>query len=64
MSENLELIKAEQQLTGFAHAAQGFDVISLVKAMGLYAKEWDQLKADIPWLPEKIVNEIDNHFGL
>ena len=64
MSENLELLKAEQQLTGFAHAAQGFGVISLVEAMGLDAKEWGQLKADMPFLPDKIVSEIDAHFGL
>jgi hypothetical protein len=62
MSDNLELVKAEQQLTGFAHAFSGFDAISLIQSMGLRVEEWEQLKIDMPWLPEKLVKEIDEHF--
>lgn len=62
MSTPLPIEKAEQQFTGFAHAYHGFDVISLVESMGLQADEWEQVKADMPWLSEKIVNEVDDYF--
>ena len=61
MDRNIEL--AEQQLTGFHHAAEGYDIVSLVEAMGLRAEEWGQLKDNIPWLAEKYVKQIDEHFN-
>ncbi len=62
MSENLELVKAEQQLTGFAHAYGGFGVISLIEDMGLRSEEWDELRGSVPWLPEELREEIDEYF--
>lgn len=59
---NIQLIKAEQQLTGFAHAARGFGVISLIEAMGLTAQEWEQLRTDMKFLPNSIFNEIEDYF--
>lgn len=56
-----ELDQASQQLTGFVHAKQGFDVISLIESMGLRVEEWEQLRNE-PWLPAEIVKEIDLHF--
>ena len=60
--ENLDLIKAEQQFTGFDHLYKGGDIVSLVEAMGLRADEWEQLKVNMPWLSEKLVEEVDQHF--
>jgi hypothetical protein len=56
---NEDLMKAEQQLTGFAHARQGYDVISLAQAMALRPEEWEALKENAPWLPGKLKAEID-----
>ena len=61
-SDNFELTKAEQQLTGYDHHHKGGDITSLVEGMALRAEEWQQLKADMPWLSEKLVKQIDAHF--
>jgi len=55
--------QAIQQLTGFVHAKEGFDVISLIEAMGLRKEEWFKIR-DEPFLPADIVAEIDLHFGI
>jgi hypothetical protein len=60
-NKKLELLKAEHQLTGFAHAAQGFDVISLIESMALRQEEWGQLR-DETWITENMRTEIDEHF--
>ncbi len=60
--QEFETVKAEQQITGFYHAAQGFDIVSLVQAMGLKSEEWHRLKISMPWLGEKFVREIDTYF--
>lgn len=59
---DISIVKAEQQLTGFSHAYQGYDVTSLIQAMGLRVEEWHQLKEDMPFLPKDIVEEIDKYF--
>jgi len=59
---NADLEKAEQQLTGFAHAYQGFDIVSLIEAMALREEEWAQLRDYMPYLPEKLKDEIDLYF--
>lgn len=61
-TKQMELIEAEQQLTGFAHAWEGYDIVSLVQGMGLRLEEWDAIKDDAPWLPEKLRREIDAYF--
>lgn len=63
MSDNLELVKAEQQFTGFDHLYKGGDIISLVKGMGLQPEEWEQLKDDMPWLSKELVKQVDAYFG-
>lgn len=62
MAENIELIKAEHQLTGFAHASSGFDLISLIESMGLRREEWDQLR-DENYITKKMREEIDQYFA-
>ena len=39
-----ELLMAEHQLLGFCHAQSGFDIVSLVEAMGLTSSEFDKLE--------------------
>lgn len=62
MPENLELVKAEQQLTGFHHAYSGFDIISLIEEMGLRSEEWEELKESVPWLHRDLIADIDEYF--
>ena len=62
MSENFELIKAEQQFTGFDHLYKGGDITSLVVSMGLTADEWKELSEDMPWLSDELVEQVDEHF--
>lgn len=57
-----EMIKAEQQFTGFDHLYKGGDIVSLVEAMGLHIEEWEQLKVNMPWLSERLVEQVDGHF--
>lgn len=42
------LSMAEQQLLGYKHCDEGFDLESLVDSMGLRLKEWEILKRDFP----------------
>lgn len=66
LSKNYEIeqIKAEHQLTGFAHAFQGYGIISLVESMGLKAEEWTELRERvIGFLPGELVEEIEKHFA-
>jgi hypothetical protein len=58
-----ELLKAEHQLTGFAHASQGFDVVSLIESMALRSEEWEELRGET-WVTEKMREEIDAHFHI
>jgi hypothetical protein len=62
MTRKIEIIQAEQQLTGFAHAYQGYDITSLIEAMNLTVEEWEELKEDGLYLPERLQREIDNYF--
>ena len=62
MKENLELMKAEHQLTGCAHAYQGYDIISLIEDMGLGLEEWEALRDNASWLPKELREEIDEYF--
>lgn len=62
--EDFELIKAEQQFTGFDHAYKGGTIISLVKSMALRPEEWDELKKNMPWLSKRLVEEVDEHYGV
>lgn len=57
-----DLVKAEQQLTGFAHHYQGYCIVSLLDSMGLKPEEWEILENDMPFLPARLVEEINRHF--
>ncbi len=59
---NEEIIKAEQQLTGFSHAYQGFGIVSLIEAMNLQLFEWQELKENVGFMPQKLIIEIDDYF--
>lgn len=63
MSNDLELIKAEQQFTGFDHFFKGGSIISLIESMGLRVEEWQQLKQDMPWLSEELAEQVDGYFS-
>lgn len=43
---------AIQQLIGFAHARDGYDVQSLAESMGLTGDEWVAIKGDVTLRPE------------
>ncbi|PKM31762.1 MAG: hypothetical protein CVV07_01220 [Gammaproteobacteria bacterium HGW-Gammaproteobacteria-11] len=51
--------KAIQQLTGFLHAGSGYDLLSLTQDMGLEPLEWQQIKQHCSWIPENMVQRID-----
>jgi hypothetical protein len=59
-----EIDKAEQQLLGFTHAKQGYDLISLISSMGLKKDEWENLKANynLSYLSDDDKNEIEEYF--
>jgi hypothetical protein len=59
---NEELVKAEQQFTGFDHFYKGGDIISLVQGMGLKLEEWVILKENMPWLSVGLVEVVDEYF--
>jgi hypothetical protein len=64
--EQLNLHKADQQLTGFAHARGGYQINSLAAGMGLTKKEWEALKKDflvLDYLTEEEVQEIEDHLN-
>lgn len=58
-----DLEKAEQQLTGFYAHWTGLTIVDLVREMGLTAKEWDELRNEVPWLPTELKQEIDEYFN-
>lgn len=62
--EDISIEKAEQQLTGFAHAKRGFNLVSLIQSMGLKEYEWKKIKfnASILGLNKDEVLEIDDYF--
>lgn len=57
-----DLVKAEQQFTGFDHLYKGGNIVSLVESMGLGVEEWEQLKINMPWLSERLVEQVDGYF--
>jgi hypothetical protein len=57
---NLYTKLSEAQLYGFFHAKQGFNLRSLIEAMDLKPKEWEEIKAKYPkTVPQKYWHEID-----
>ena len=42
--EDVNIEKAEQQLTGFFHAKRGYNLTSLIESMGMTEKEWKQIR--------------------
>ena len=60
--DEMELIKAEQQFTGFDHLYKGGDIITLVQGMGLRVDEWEEIKGNMPWLEKKLVETVDAYF--
>ena len=65
--EQLDIEKADQQLTGFAHATKGYSLTELVTSMGLTKTEWGVLKTKylaLEYLSEEQVNEIDDYFNV
>lgn len=61
-----ELVKANQQLTGFSSAKDGMDIIDLVDSMGLKSEEWNELKKRflIDHLGTERIQDIDEHFNV
>ncbi|MEH6564598.1 MAG: hypothetical protein V7756_04650 [Halopseudomonas sp.] len=55
--------KAKQQLTGFLHAGSGYDLFSLASEMALTQGEWEVIKADCSWIPESMVQKLDDLFA-
>lgn len=45
---------AVQQLIGFAHARNGYDVASLAESMGLTGEEWDAIKGQVTLRPDDV----------
>ena len=55
---------AEAQLTGFAHAAQGYSIEHLAESMGLTYTEWCMIKArGVNYLTATMIEEIDKMFS-
>lgn len=42
--EDIEVEKAEQQITGYVHAKRGYSLESLADSMGLTESEWENIK--------------------
>lgn len=59
---DIQIEKAEQQLIGFIHAKQGYDLYSLVTDMGLRKKEWYAIKKGGMSIPDDMKVEIDQYF--
>lgn len=53
-----QLDRARQQLTGFAYARTGADLLELAQSMGMTPEEWEQMKDDT-WLDNLNEDEID-----
>ena len=62
--EDVNIEKAEQQLTGFVHAKRGFSIESLIESMGLTKKEWRKIRfnATTLGLNEDEISEINSFF--
>ena len=61
MSDDIEL--AEQQITGFTHAAQGYSISQLASSMGLTSEEWKVLKSKCDYMREEDIQELDKYFA-
>lgn len=59
---DIQIEKAEQQLIGFIHAKQGYDLLSLITDMGLTKKEWESIKRIGMSIPDDMKVEIDQYF--
>lgn len=57
--KRIELIKAEQQFLGFAHAKDGYSARDLAESMGLKKDEWEALKPMLN-LKDSDIEDIDN----
>ena len=58
--EKLQLEKAEQQILGFYHCYQGYDIKSLCEAMGLTKNEYKKMISEgmLDYLPQELGDEI------
>lgn len=68
MIDEIDLLLAGSQLTGYAHARAGGDLLGLVRLMGLRLDEWQWLKHHdsnlyLDLRPAEIAL-IDAHFGV
>ena len=65
MIEEMKLIMAEQQFTGFIHASDGGDIVSLVSSMCLTLGEWEELKeaGSVEYMSEEFSHDIDQYFN-
>lgn len=62
-NEDLELIKAEQQLAGYYYGLEAKRVAEVVNDMGLSADEWHKMKRRnmVSWMPDSMRAEIDSY---
>ena len=58
--QEAELDKAEQQIRGFYHCYQGYDLTSLIEAMALRNDEWEKMADEgmLDYLPKELGDEI------
>lgn len=63
--EDLDLLFAEQQFTGFSEGICTANIIALVQAMGLTKSEWEELKRKkmVSSLREKDIEILNKHFS-
>ena len=54
----------EQQLRGFCHAKNGYDLLSLITSMNLSKQEWVKLKSeyDLSFMSDDQKSEIDDYY--
>ena len=57
------LLIANAQLTGFAHASKGYNVVDLVESMALTFDEYGALRPELT-LKACDIDELDKHFKL
>lgn len=64
LEKDLQLEKADQQLTGFFHRKDGSSLEDLVVSMGLKEGEWELLKSDfgLSYMSQRDRDEIDMIF--
>ena len=58
-----QLLQAEAQLIGFAHASRGYSIKALAGAMGLTKNEWVKLRNNV-FLKESDKVDLDQKFYL